>query len=49
MRRLLHGAVRHLVVEIYAVTHDGRVLVTEGIADQFTPQEGSGYTYETVS
>ena len=35
--------------DLILVTDDGRVLVTEGIADQFTPQEGSGYTYETVS
>ena len=32
-----------------AITEDGRVLVTDGIADSFTPEEGSGYTYETVS
>lgn len=35
--------------DLVLVTEDGRVLVTDGIADNFTPQEGSGYTYETVS
>lgn len=35
--------------DLILVTDDGRVLVTDGIADQFAPQEGSGYTYETVS
>ena len=28
---------------------DGRVLVTDGLADRFTPGEDSGYVYETVS
>lgn len=31
------------------VTADGRVVVTDGLADRFTESEGSGYTYETVS
>ena len=31
------------------VTEDGRVLVTEGLADRFTLDEDSGYTYEAVS
>ena len=35
--------------DLILVTEDGRVLVTDGIADSFTPEEGSGYTYETVS
>ena len=35
--------------DLVLVTEDGRVLVTEGIADVFTLDEGSGYTCETVS
>lgn len=35
--------------DLILVTEDNRVLVTEGIADSFTPEEGSRYTYETVS
>lgn len=35
--------------DLILVTKDGRVLVTDGISDSFTPEEGSGYTYETVS
>ena len=35
--------------DLVLVTQDGRVLVTEGIADAFTLDEGSGYTCETVS
>jgi len=35
--------------DLILVTEDGRVLVTDGIADRFTPEEGSGYRYETVS
>lgn len=35
--------------DLILVTADDRVLVTEGIADSFTPEEGSGYDYETVS
>lgn len=31
------------------VTADGRVLTTDGLAQRFTPTEGSGYSYETVS
>lgn len=34
--------------DLVLVTDDDRVLVTAGIADQFTEAEGSGYTYETV-
>lgn len=35
--------------DLVLVTEDGRVLVTEGITDVFTLDEGSGYTCETVS
>ena len=31
------------------VTEDGRLLVTDGIADDFRPDETAGYAYETVS
>ena len=35
--------------ELVLVTEDGRVVVTGGLADRFTPDEDSGYVYETVS
>lgn len=35
--------------ELVLVTEDGRVLVTEGLADRFTLDEDSGYAYEAVS
>ena len=35
--------------DLILVTADGRLLVTEGIADQFQPDETAGYAYETVS
>lgn len=35
--------------ELVLVTEDGRVVVTEGLADRFTLDESSGYAYETVS
>ena len=35
--------------DLVLVTADGRVVVTDGLADRFTESEGSGYTYETVS
>lgn len=35
--------------DLVLVTEDGRVVVTDGIADVFTPEESSGYSYETVS
>lgn len=35
--------------ELVLVTEDGRVLVTEGLADQYAPAEGSTYVFETVS
>lgn len=35
--------------ELVLVTEDGRVVVTGGLADRFTPDESSGYAYETVS
>jgi len=35
--------------DLVLVTEDDCVLVTSGIAEQFTETEGSGYTYETVS
>lgn len=35
--------------ELVLITEDGRVVVTEGLADRFTLDESSGYAYETVS
>lgn len=35
--------------ELVLVTEDGRVLVTEGLADRYAPAEGSTYVFETVS
>lgn len=35
--------------ELVLVTEDGRVLVTEGLADRFTLDEDGGYAYEVVS
>lgn len=35
--------------DLVLVTEDDRVVVTDGIADQFTLDETGGYTYETVS
>ena len=35
--------------QLILVTENGRVLVTEGLAEAFAPQEGSGYIYETVA
>lgn len=35
--------------DLVLVTEDGRVIVTDGIADVFTAEDESGYTYETVS
>jgi len=35
--------------ELVLVTEDGRVMVTEGLADRFTLEETSGYTLEVVS
>ena len=35
--------------ELVLITEDGRVVVTEGLVDRFTQEEGSGYDYETVS
>ena len=35
--------------DLVLITSDGRVLVTAGLADRFTPDETSGYVYETVS
>ena len=35
--------------DLVLVTEDGRVVVTGGLADRFTPNESSGYRYETVS
>lgn len=40
---------REYAFDLVLVTTDDRVLVTSGIAEQFTETEGSGYTYETVS
>lgn len=35
--------------DLILVTEDGRLLVTDGIADQFQPDETAGYAYEVVS
>lgn len=35
--------------ELVLITEDGRVAVTQGLADRFTPEESSGYAYEVVS
>ena len=35
--------------DMVLVTADDRVVVTAGIAEQFTPDESGGYAYETVS
>lgn len=35
--------------QLVLITEDGRVLVTEGLADRFTLDESSGYAYEVVS
>lgn len=35
--------------ELVLVTEDGRVVVTEGLADRFTLDEDSGYTLEVAS
>lgn len=40
---------RGAAFDLVLVTEDGRVVVTDGIADVFEPDETSGYTYETVS
>ena len=37
------------VFELVLVTEDGRVVVTEGLADRFTLDESSGYTLEVAS
>ena len=31
------------------ITDDGRVLYTDGLADAFTPNDESGYTYEALA
>ena len=35
--------------DLVLVTEDGRVVLTEGLADRYEAIEGSGYTYEIVS
>ena len=35
--------------ELVLITEDGRVVVTEGLADRFTLDESGGYDYEVVS
>ena len=35
--------------ELMLVTDDGRVLYTDGLADAFTPNDESGYTYEALA
>ena len=37
------------VFELVLITEDGRVVVTEGLADRFTLDEDSGYTLEVAS
>lgn len=34
--------------EMILVTKDGRVLVTDGLKDEFEQEDGSGYAYETI-
>lgn len=43
------GAAGAYEFDLILVTDDGRVLVTDGLADRFTPMDGSEYSYETVS
>lgn len=40
---------RGLPFQLVLITEDGRVVVTQGLADRFTLEEASGYQYETVS
>ena len=35
--------------DLVLITEDGRVVVTQGLAESFTLEEGSGYTLEIVS
>lgn len=35
--------------ELILVTDDGRVIYTDGLADAFTPNDESGYTYEALA
>ena len=35
--------------DLVLVTEDGRVVVTDGIANEFEESEESGYSYEVVS
>ena len=35
--------------DLVLITEDGRVAVTEGLADRFTLDESGGYAYEVVS
>ena len=35
--------------DLILVTEDGRLLVTDGIADRFQPDETAGYAYEVIS
>ncbi|WP_312938473.1 FAD:protein FMN transferase [Oscillibacter sp.] len=35
--------------QLVLVTENGRVLVTDGLADKFEQEDGSGYAYETIS
>ena len=35
--------------ELILVTDDDRVLYTDGLADAFTPNDESGYTYEALA
>ena len=36
-------------IEFFSFLPDGRVAVTEGLADRFTLDESGGYAYEVVS
>lgn len=40
---------REPAFDLVLITEDGRVVVTDGLADVFVPDETSGYVYETVS
>ncbi|BAK97880.1 thiamine biosynthesis lipoprotein ApbE precursor [Oscillibacter valericigenes Sjm18-20] len=35
--------------QMILVTEDGRVLVTDGLGDEFEQEDGGGYAYETIS
>ena len=44
-----HQTTGSAAFELVLITEDGRVVVTEGLADRFTLDESSGYAYEIAS